>query len=589
MLPEMSEPMPITDLLRRAALRYAEEGWPVVPLHSPNGTACDCRKGAACESPAKHPRTLHGLKDASTSLGIVDAWWRQWPNANIGLVLPRDIVAVDIDSPDALDGFDEHPDWTLPETWNVTTGKGWHYIYRTPEPIKGTVGIMPGIDLRGHGNYLVAPPSMHANGTRYKQNSSMAFIAAAPAWISEQRPASTAPLGSDEAIPQGRRDNTLLQIGGAMRRFGVDEGTILATLRAENARRCSPPLPDADVRRIAHSAAGYAPEPVPFRIAGIEDPQDAPDHTVGMDAADLLALELPPLRWAVRDLLPEGTTILAAPPKVGKSCLVYQIAVEVSLGGELLGREVEGGSALYLALEDGKRRGQARLLTALTGRTMPRDRLEVRWGSRRIGKGLEDDLRAWLDDHPDARMVAIDTLQKVRAAGTGKRGAYEVDVEDLGRLQDLFRDRPCALLIVHHARKATSDDFLTSVSGTYGITGSADTIIVIKRTRLEAFGQILVTGRDIDEIEIPVSFDEMLWHLAPASMPEASFERAEVYRVIEEHGPIFPAAIAERLNLGRVSVQNMCSKMVDKGDIVRTIGGYQVARVDLAYAQTVTD
>jgi DNA-binding Lrp family transcriptional regulator len=301
-----------------------------------------------------------------------------------------------------------------------------------------------------------------------------------------------------------------------------------------------------------------------------------------MDAADLLAMNLPPLRWAVQDLIPEGTTILAAPPKVGKSCLVYQVAVEVSLGGELLGRQVESGSVLYLALEDGKRRGQERLLTALAGRKMPRMRLDVQWSARRIGKGLEEDLAIWLDRHEDARVVAVDTLQRVRPAGTGRRGAYEVDVEDLSRLQDLFRDRPTALVIVHHARKATSDDFLMSVSGTYGLTGSADTIVVIKRARLEAFGTITATGRDIEEVEISVRFDEGRWEATAASLPEGRFERAEVYKIIEEQGPIFPAAIAEQLGKTRQAVDTMVQRMVDAGDVSRTLGGYQITRVILS-------
>ncbi len=179
-----------------------------------------------------------------------------------------------------------------------------------------------------------------------------------------------------------------------------------------------------------------------------------------MDAADLLALDLAPIRWIVPGLIPEGTTILAAPPKVGKSCLVYQIAVEASIGGDVLGRRVTPGSVLYLALEDGKRRGQQRLLAALAGRTMPRGRLEVQWDARAIGAGLEEDIREWLDGHPDAVMVAVDTLGKVRPAGDGRRNAYEVDVAAMNELQNLFRDRPVGLVIVHHARKESTDDFL---------------------------------------------------------------------------------------------------------------------------------
>jgi hypothetical protein len=309
----------------------------------------------------------------------------------------------------------------------------------------------------------------------------------------------------------------------------------------------------------------------------------------GVDAADLLAEDIPPIRWIVPNLIPEGTTIIAAPPKVGKSCFVYEVVVEASLGGELLGRKVERGSALYLALEDGRRRGQSRLRAALAGREMPRGFLEVRWDARIIGQGLEEDIASWLDGHPDAVLVAIDTLQRVRPQTSGKRGAYEVDVDDLGRLQGLFRDRRVALLIVHHARKDSSDDFLASVSGTYGITGSADTIIVVKRKRTEAFGIIYVTGRDVEDAEIPVRFDGMLWSSAPRSLAEASFERLEVFQVIEEQGPIFAQAIANQIGLERTSVANMVRKLVDAGMVARTTKGYVSAAVIGVIADDVTD
>jgi hypothetical protein len=328
-----------------------------------------------------------------------------------------------------------------------------------------------------------------------------------------------------------------------------------------------------------------------------DDPGDDPEYAVGattptgrtlavvrtwratgIDAADLVLADLAPLRMIVPDLLPAGTSVVAAPPKVGKSCLVYQLAVEVSVGGELLERRAASGSALYYALEDGQRRGQARLLAALAGRTMPRGRLEIRWSAPKIGAGLEDEVERWLDDHPDAALVAIDTLGKVRPRADGRRSAYEVDVEDLGRLQERFRDRETALVIVHHARKEASDDFLASVSGTYGVTGSADTILVVRRKRLEAFGSILVTGRDVPDAEVPVRFDGLLWSTAPQSVTEASFERTEVYRVIEERGPIFPAAIARELDLERTSVQHMVGRLVTAGDVARTMKGYVASR-----------
>jgi len=128
--------------------------------------------------------------------------------------------------------------------------------------------------------------------------------------------------------------------------------------------------------------------------------------------------------------------------------------------------------------------------------------------------------------------------------------------------------------LVHHARKESTDDFLTSVSGTYGITGSADTIIAIKRKRTEAFGLIQVTGRDVADAEIPVKFDGLVWSSAPRSLTESSFERQEILGIIEADGPIFPAAIAEQIGLSRQSVQNMVTALVEKGVVARTTTGY---------------
>ena len=303
---------------------------------------------------------------------------------------------------------------------------------------------------------------------------------------------------------------------------------------------------------------------------------------VGMDAADLLAKDIPPLRWIVPDLIPEGTTIIAAPPKIGKSCLIYQIAVEASVGGDLFGRRVTAGSVLYYALEDGQRRGQDRLRAALTGRTMPHGRLEVRWSAPAIGQGLEEEISAWLDEHQDAVLVAVDTLGKARPPTDGRRNAYEVDVALLSKLQDLFRDRPVALLIVHHARKDAGDDFLASVSGTYGITGSVDTIVALKRLRHEEYGQIVATGRDIPEAEISVRFVDQLWIQADAALTVARWERQQVYAAIEQSPePIHAQAISKAIGISRTSVQNMMSKMAADGVIVRQPSGYVVARVRL--------
>jgi hypothetical protein len=117
------------------------------------------------------------------------------------------------------------------------------------------------------------------------------------------------------------------------------------------------------------------------------------------------------------------------------------------------------------------------------------------------------------------------------------------------------------------------------VSGTYGITGSVDTTLVIQRKRLETFGKLVVTGRDVAEVEEPVAFNGMTWSQAARSLAEASFEQAEVYKVIEAEGPIFPKAIATIIGSTRDAVQKLVGKMVAAGSIARATGGYVVAGV----------
>ena len=296
-----------------------------------------------------------------------------------------------------------------------------------------------------------------------------------------------------------------------------------------------------------------------------------------IDAADLLAMELPELRMIVPDLLPEGTSVLVAPPKVGKSCLVYQIAVEVSLGGSLFDERVESGSVLYLALEDGMRRGRDRLLAVLGGRTLPRGRLDVRWDAPRIGAGLEEEIETWLDAHADAAVVAIDTLGKVRPKTATRASAYDVDVQDIGRLQNLFRDRAVALVIVHHTNKGSSDDFVSQVSGTYGVAGSVDTIINVQRKRSDAFGTITVTGRDVADNRMAVRFDELTWHAAPNALSDASISRVEVFRTVQALQPTWPKKVADALDLKRTNVQNLMTALADEGALMRTAKGYVVA------------
>ena len=593
----MPSPRPTADDRIRAALWFAERGFGVFSIWSTDAAGvCRCPRKEACDSPGKHPIGKQGFTENTRDEGRIRTLLSAASDPNYGLVCPEGVFALDVDG----DGIPrlaelEAQHGPLPPTLRTNTAHGQHVFLRWPDghprPIKQMFGYVTRWGSGAAAGYVVGPRSVHASGAVYSPAGPVTEIALLPeAWAAaaveparaEGGPVSIEVSGGYE-LPEagytGSRYEAVLRYTGSRYMRGISKEEVFAGVAAVLAPRFAHPLGDADLRSRFERAWKGTPE----RLGPPQAAQDAPQRPravgPGIDAADLLALDLPPLRWIVPGLIPEGTTILAAPPKVGKSSLVYQIAVEASIGGELLGRRVAPGSVLYLALEDGRRRGQDRLRKALDGRTLPRGRLEVRWDARLIGAGLEADIREWLEEHPDAVMVAVDTLGKVRPQSSGKQGAYEVDVQALAGLQDLFRDRPVALVIVHHARKESNDDFLATVSGTYGITGSADTIVVIRRKRLEAFGNIYTTGRDIADADIPVEFDDGVWRAAPGSLPAASFDRSEVYEAIREHGPIFPQAIADRIGKTRTNVQNMVTALVDSGAVTRTGHGYIAAGV----------
>lgn len=156
------------DAVGAAAIWYAERGWLVVPLHGIDESGhCTCGN-PTCSSPAKHPRTEHGVKDASSDPETVSGWWRRWTAANVGIATGErsGIFVLDVDSREAFEGLKEKiPVGALMQQ----TGRGWQVLFKHPGfKVKNSSGeIAPDIDVRGDGGYIVAPPSIHANGKCY--------------------------------------------------------------------------------------------------------------------------------------------------------------------------------------------------------------------------------------------------------------------------------------------------------------------------------------------------------------------------------------------------------------------------------------
>lgn len=232
------------------------------------------------------------------------------------------------------------------------------------------------------------------------------------------------------------------------------------------------------------------PEEMYRRMQRLTDPHYL--HTISMTELYQTAFRSrPPI---IDGLLYAGAYILAGAPKIGKSFLVAQIAYHVSTGRKLWNFDVHQGTVLYLALEDDYQRIQSRMFMMYGVNDTPN--LHFATAAGKIGNGLDEQLENFMREHPDTKLIIIDTMQKIRELG-GESYSYASDYEIIGRLKQ-FADKYCiCVLTVHHTRKQPAGDSFEMISGTTGLLGCADGSLLMqkkKRTALEA--TIDVVGRD---------------------------------------------------------------------------------------------
>ena len=212
-------------------------------------------------------------------------------------------------------------------------------------------------------------------------------------------------------------------------------------------------------------------------------------------------------------LLYPGTYLLAGAPKVGKSFLVAQLAFHVSTGQVLWNFPVQKSTVLYLALEDDYRRLQDRMFRMFGVEST--EHLHFATAAKQLGNGLEDQLELFLREHPDTRLVIIDTLQKIREL-TGDGYSYAGDYENVGKLKSFADKHGICLLLVHHTRKQPATDKFEMISGTTGLLGCADGAFLLRKERGTSLdGTLDVVGRDQGEQKLHLVRDRehLYWNL----------------------------------------------------------------------------
>lgn len=228
-------------------------------------------------------------------------------------------------------------------------------------------------------------------------------------------------------------------------------------------------------------------------------------------AAELDKMDLPPVQWAVPGLLPAGLSFLVAAPKMGKSWMALDLCLAVAAGGEWLGRKVNQGPTLYLDLEDSANRAQARMRTLLDGFTAAPETCTFRLLAPILGPDLFKILNEWIAANPGAKVVCIDTFQKIKPATGKNETSYSADYRICAPLQSWAQQHNICVLLVHHTKKGTgSADIFEGINGSQGLMGSADAVLMLTKGdgRFAEEATLSVTGRDVDMAQYAARFNK---------------------------------------------------------------------------------
>lgn len=385
-------------------------------------------------------------------------------------------------------------------------------------------------------------------------------------------------LPEDESaypIPKGQRNRTMVTISARLRNAGFGGQALYEAMQAVNKSRCDPPLTDAEIIKIAKWAGG--------KEAGIVRPVKAmptdnyPAKKTGRCYSwrELRSTEFEPVKWIIKDLLPEGLCVLAGRPKAGKSWLVQHLCLAVAGGTDAMGHFVTNkGQVLSISLEDTPRRFKGRMEVLSGGQSIPDGAYFMNEFPTLPDfiQALEERLRGM--ENP--RLVIVDTLAKIRSR-TKNNDAYERDYQDIGSIQKVAGKYQVAIILVHHQRKADVEDDFDSISGTAAITGAADTMWVLKRPdRSKMEGTLVISGRDISDRQYALQWqeDKGTWMYAgTANEALTNQTQQQILDAMVTIGtPATHAEIAKVINKSRAAVWKAFPGLLDSGLVTRSAG-----------------
>ena len=323
-------------------------------------------------------------------------------------------------------------------------------------------------------------------------------------------------------IPEGQRNKTVFSFAATLRGAGMDYKGIRKMISGYNEDYCDPPLPEEELDTICRSVCGRykAGDKVMATLRDAWDDfndlgtwvESEPKKIEQLEAESAESLSLryiAPPKFIIPGIITYGITILASPPKFGKSWMCLDMAISVASGTKFMDLDTNKDGVIYLALEDGDYRLQDRSHKVANGRDMPKNLLFIKQAPI-LNEGLLQQISNLLDKTDEhIGMIIIDTLQKVRGVAGKTEGVYGYDYRELGALHQFALDKKIAVVLVHHLNKGGDDsDFVSRLNGSTGVSGAADTIITLTRaSRNSDETKMSITGRDVTERTLIIQMD----------------------------------------------------------------------------------
>ena len=559
-----AQPRPHPDGSRELwALFYASRGWPVLPLHSAENGRCACGN-PNCGSAGKHPRTQHGVKDASTDPDQIYRWWRLWPDANLGFatgVVSR-ILVVDIDPRNGGDKSYEQLQNELPGTFTaqleVRTGSGGVHLYfecLSPTPCRAN--IRPGIDIKADGGYVVAPSSRHVSRARYRFVSNGGLVPPPlPAALRDLIFGNAqAHVASAEEPP--KFDLDCLRVSAEIKkqiRAGVPKGkrseAIFAAVRAMVKAGHS----DEEILTVLMDRAyGLSEKPCEMGEAWLRGElkraREKPDRDSRAPSSPKAnggvlisrrASEIPPeaINWLWPQRIALGKlSLIAGQPGLGKSQVATYIAAIVSSGGTWpTGEACQPGDVLFLSAEDDPADTIRPRLEAC-GANLDRVHIVEAVRDQRSERPFDlnrdiEALAAGLAMHPGVKLIDIDPISAYLGR-TNSHNNAEVRAT-LAPLAKLAVDFRVAIVAVTHLNKSIAPDPLTRVMGSTAFIAAVRSAHLVEKDKVNPERRLLLPLKsNISQGGLGLAF-RLVTHVFPSGI--------ETSRVVWEPKPVMITA-----------------------------------------------